>query len=92
MRSFLLRRLAQGLLAIVGVSLIAFIAVRMTGDLERFLLPPDAGEQDFARVRAEYGLAASERALGRPLQAAAAQAALGKAWMGNRAMLRMERL
>ena len=39
-----------------------------------------------------YGLAASERALGRPLQAAAAQAALGKAWMGNRAMLRMERL
>jgi peptide/nickel transport system permease protein len=28
----------------------------MTGDLERFLLPPDAGEQDFARVRAEYGL------------------------------------
>jgi len=39
-----------------------------------------------------YGLAASERALGRPLQAAAAQAALGKAWIGNRAMLRMERL
>jgi len=39
-----------------------------------------------------YGLAASERALGRPLQATAAQAALGKAWMGNRAMLRMERL
>jgi len=39
-----------------------------------------------------YGLAASERALGRPLQAAAAQAALGKAWMGNRAVLRMERL
>jgi len=39
-----------------------------------------------------YGLAASERSLGRPLQAAAAQAALNKSWLGNRALLRMERL
>jgi len=39
-----------------------------------------------------YGLAASERSLGRPLQAAAAQAALNKSWMGNRNLLRMERL
>ena len=39
-----------------------------------------------------YGLAASERALGRPLQAAAAQLALDKAWMGNRRWLRWDRL
>jgi tetratricopeptide (TPR) repeat protein len=39
-----------------------------------------------------YGLAASERALGRPLQAAAAQLALDKAWMGDRRWLRWERL
>lgn len=39
-----------------------------------------------------YGLAASERSLGRPLQAAAAQAALNKSWMGNRSLLTMERL
>jgi tetratricopeptide (TPR) repeat protein len=39
-----------------------------------------------------YGLAASERKLGRPLQAAAAQLALDKAWMGNRAWLRWDRL
>jgi len=39
-----------------------------------------------------YGLAASERSLGRPLQAAAAQAALNNSWMGNRNLLRMERL
>ena len=39
-----------------------------------------------------YGLAAAERALGRPLRAAAAQAALGKAWSGNRAVLTMDRL
>ena len=39
-----------------------------------------------------YGLAASERALGRSTQAAAADAALKKAWSGNPAWLRMERL
>ncbi|HEX8842116.1 MAG TPA: tetratricopeptide repeat protein, partial [Sphingomicrobium sp.] len=39
-----------------------------------------------------YGLAASERKLGRPLQAAAAELALDKAWMGNRAWLRWDRL
>ena len=39
-----------------------------------------------------YGLAASERALGHRVQAAAANAALEKAWTGNRAWLRMERL
>jgi tetratricopeptide (TPR) repeat protein len=39
-----------------------------------------------------YGLAASERALGRRGEAAAANAALEKAWSGNRAWLRMDRL
>jgi len=39
-----------------------------------------------------YGLAASERALGRMDEAAAADAALAKAWSGNRAWLRMDRL
>jgi tetratricopeptide (TPR) repeat protein len=39
-----------------------------------------------------YGLAASEKALGRLAQAAAAQAALARAWMGNRGWLRMDRL
>ncbi len=39
-----------------------------------------------------YGLAASERALGRRAKAAAADAALKKAWSGNPAWLRMERL
>ena len=39
-----------------------------------------------------YGLAASERALGRRAHAAAAQAALGRAWSGDPRWLRMERL
>ena len=39
-----------------------------------------------------YGLASTERKLGRPAQAAAAQAALNRAWMGDAKWLRMERL
>jgi peptide/nickel transport system permease protein len=56
MLRFILRRLGQGAVAVIGVSIVVFVAVRMTGDLERFPLPPDAGAADFARVRAEYGL------------------------------------
>ena len=39
-----------------------------------------------------YGLAATERALGHPAEAAAAQAALKRAWLGDPRWLRMERL
>lgn len=39
-----------------------------------------------------YGLAASERALGRAAEARAAEAALARAWSGERQWLRMERL
>ncbi|MBA2466810.1 MAG: tetratricopeptide repeat protein [Sphingomonas sp.] len=39
-----------------------------------------------------YGLAASQRALGRRTQAETANAAFEKAWSGNRAWLRMDRL
>ena len=39
-----------------------------------------------------YGLAASERALGHPAKAAAAQAALNRAWLGDPRWLRMDRL
>jgi tetratricopeptide (TPR) repeat protein len=39
-----------------------------------------------------YGLAAAERSLGRRKEAAAADAALGKAWSGDRRWLQMDRL
>jgi tetratricopeptide (TPR) repeat protein len=39
-----------------------------------------------------YGLAASERALGRKMQAAAAEAALRREWAGDPSWLRMDRL
>lgn len=56
MLGFILRRFGQAVIAVIGVSIIVFIAVRMTGDLARFVLPPDAGAADLARVRAEYGV------------------------------------
>lgn len=56
MLRYLCLRFVQGLVAVVGVSVIVFVAVRLTGDLERFLLPPDAEPEDFARVREEYRL------------------------------------
>lgn len=39
-----------------------------------------------------YGLAASERALGHRVEAAAAERALSKAWLGDRRWLRMDRI
>ncbi|HTK58788.1 MAG TPA: tetratricopeptide repeat protein [Sphingomicrobium sp.] len=39
-----------------------------------------------------YGLSLAERAQGRPAQAAAARAALGRAWMGDPRWLKMERI
>lgn len=39
-----------------------------------------------------YGLAMAERAQGRPAQAAAARAALNRAWMGDPGWLKMERI
>ena len=39
-----------------------------------------------------YGLAQTEQALGNKAEAAATQVALQKAWMGNPAWLKMDRL
>ena len=39
-----------------------------------------------------YGLALAERAQGRKVQAAATEAALGRAWSGDRRWLKVERL
>src|SRR5262245_28722289 len=56
MQRYIFLRVVQGVVAILGVSLIVFVSVRLTGDMERFLLPPDATADDFARVRSDYHL------------------------------------
>ena len=56
MAPFILRRLALGALAIVGVSLVTFFGARLSGDPTYLLLPPNATEADIERIRSDLGL------------------------------------
>jgi len=56
MGRYIVKRLAASLICVVGVSLIIFIAVRLSGDVTQLLLPEDAQKEDFAKLRAELGL------------------------------------
>jgi peptide/nickel transport system permease protein len=56
MARYVLRRLLAGLISLIGVSIIIFTAVRLTGDATDLLLPADAKPEDFVRLRAELGL------------------------------------
>jgi peptide/nickel transport system permease protein len=55
-RRFFLRRLVQALLVTVGVSLVVFLVIRLSGDPTYLLLPPNATEADRARLSRELGL------------------------------------
>lgn len=52
---FLVTRLWQGLFVIVGVLIVAFFLMRLTGDPTALFLPPGATDADFARLRHELG-------------------------------------
>jgi len=56
MARYALKRIVVGFICLIGVSLIIFVAVRLTGDPTELLLPEDATEEDFAKLRAELGL------------------------------------
>jgi len=53
---YVLNRIWQGLIAIIGALAIVFIAQRLSGDPLALLLPMDATEADFAAMRTELGL------------------------------------
>lgn len=53
---FLLRRLLQSALTIIGVLTATFFLVRLSGDPAALLLPVEASSSDVARLRAELGL------------------------------------
>ena len=48
MRSYLRRRLWQSLLVLLGVSVVVFLILHLTGDPAALLLPPDATAEDIA--------------------------------------------
>jgi len=56
MLSYVLRRLGQSLLVLLGVSVIVFGLLHLTGDPTRLLLPLEAREEDVRQLRALLGL------------------------------------
>jgi peptide/nickel transport system permease protein len=55
MRTFLLRRLLQSLVVLLGVSFVVFAILYLTGDPALVLLPPDASAEDVRRFREIMG-------------------------------------
>ena len=51
MKSYLLRRAWQSVLVLLGVSVVVFLILHLTGDPALLLLPPDASAEDIARFR-----------------------------------------
>ena len=56
MGGFLLRRIGQGFLVVVGVTLIVFIATRMVGDPVQVMLPLSASDAQRAAFAHQVGL------------------------------------
>jgi ABC-type dipeptide/oligopeptide/nickel transport system permease component len=56
MAAFLARRLTDLVITILGVSTLAFVVLRMSGDPVDMLLPPEASQEMVAEVRRSLGL------------------------------------
>ena len=55
MRAYLVRRLLQSVLVLLGVSVVVFLILHLTGDPALLLLPPDASAEDVAKFRDAMG-------------------------------------
>jgi peptide/nickel transport system permease protein len=56
MERYLLGRLFQAAIALLGVTLVAFVLLGLSGDPTYILLPPEAGPEHRAAFRERYGL------------------------------------
>jgi peptide/nickel transport system permease protein len=56
MNRYLLRRLGQAIITLIGVSMVVFLLTRMSGDPALLMAPQDATEKDIERIRLELGL------------------------------------
>jgi len=56
MGRYVLKRTLLGILAIIGVSVIIFIATRLSGDVTFLMLPDNATKEDIVAIRAALGL------------------------------------
>jgi ABC-type dipeptide/oligopeptide/nickel transport system permease component len=55
MKSYLLRRGWQSILVLLGVSVVVFLILHLTGDPALLLLPPDASAEDVTKFRESMG-------------------------------------
>jgi peptide/nickel transport system permease protein len=55
MKTFLLRRLLQSLVVLLGVSFVVFFILFLTGDPAAVMLPPEASAEDIQRFRESMG-------------------------------------
>ena len=56
MQRYILRRSAQGLLAIVVISMVVFALVRVAGDPTQVLVPDEASKEQILATQMEWGL------------------------------------
>jgi len=56
MQRYVIVRVFQSLIALVGVSILVFGLTRMSGDVLDLMMPPEATPEDFERVREQWGL------------------------------------
>jgi ABC-type dipeptide/oligopeptide/nickel transport system permease component len=54
-KTYVLRRLAQSLIVLLGISAVVFIILHLTGDPTVLMLPPDATAEEIARFRRAMG-------------------------------------
>ncbi len=55
MGRYLISRIGQGLIVVVGVTVVVFVATRMIGDPVNFILPLSASPEQRARLRTDLG-------------------------------------
>jgi peptide/nickel transport system permease protein len=53
---YVLSRLVQSVFVVVGVLLVVFVIINLTGDPAAMLMPPGASEDSMAAIRQRYGL------------------------------------
>ena len=56
MQRYIVYRLGQSILALIGVSILVFVLTRASGNVLDFILPLEASPEDYARVSKEWGL------------------------------------
>lgn len=55
MKNYILKRLLQSIITLLGITVIVFIILHLTGDPTRLLLPLEASAEDIALVRHQMG-------------------------------------